>query len=207
MRAAYLAALLLLSAHAAAAEKPKKVAIGPGSPKGALLIKIPARTIDHQLLFIRDGSSTEHMFWIRAAWKSQNDLFIVETLPPGRYQLEAVYQQGKWTGCLTTRTLKTTVEAGKIGYLGKLDARATLTGIARGAQANKHLTAGTFDWFFYRKDIAAPNLSDRGLDDLAGAKSFVRENMPDSTAEVTSAELQWGSYELSKPSGRANRCG
>ena len=201
---------LLLCAQPAMADNPRKVAIGPGSSKGALLFAVPPSSISYQLLFVRaerDGSSSrEYWVGINAGPMNEGDRFIVTTLPPGQYLLEAVYQQGKWVACLQARTLTVSIEPGKILYLGTLDARPTLAGIQRDAQAGNQRKAHTFQWHFYRSNVAAPSLADRDPDGLARAESFVRQHMPRSSAPATLAELQWRPYSSARPSGRAGRC-
>lgn len=200
----------LLSVQPAMADNPRKVAIGSGSPKGALLFKVPQSAIGHQLLFTRDGDgrSPPRAYWvgIEARPASEGERFIVTTLPAGRYRLEAVYQQGKWVACLQATTLTVSVEPGKIAYLGTLDTRATLASIQRNAGASNQGSARTFQWHFYRTNVAAPRVADRDTDGLARAASFVRQQMPRSSATATLADLQWGPYVTLKPSGRADRC-
>ena len=140
----YLAALaLFLCAQPAAAVNPKKVAIGPGSPKGALLFRAPPFWIDQLLLFTRDGpdasSSREYYVANKNRPTAKGESVLVTTLPPGRYRLEALYQQDKWVACLQANTLKVTIEPGKIAYLGIIDTRPTLASIQRNARASNDL--------------------------------------------------------------------
>lgn len=207
----YLAALaLFLCVQPAAADNPKKVAISPGSPKGALMFKAPPFWIDQLLLFIRDDpdTSSSREYWIAILNRptAKGDSILVNTLPPGRYRLEAVYQQDKWVACLQANTLKVTIEPGKIAYLGTLETRPTLASIQRNATASKELRAYMGQWHFYRTNIDVPLVLGRDTEDLAQAEIFVRQQMPKSSALPELADIQWAPYESSKPSGRANRC-
>ncbi|HEY7809482.1 MAG TPA: hypothetical protein VIA98_03770 [Allosphingosinicella sp.] len=214
MRGSILAApaalAMLLCTHGAAADTPRKVAVGPGSPKGALLFKIPALPIGYRLFFIRAeelGTRAQgHSVFIKETKSGEGERFVVESLKPGRYLLGSVHRQAKWIACLETRTFLVTVEPGKIAYLGTLDVRPTLDSIQRNAAARKQLSAQTFQWHFYRTDIAAPRLSDRDTAGLAQAASFVRQNMPKSIAAPSLAPLQWSTYPGVKTSGGADRC-
>ena len=207
----YLAALaLFLCAQPAAADNPKKVAIGPGSPKGALLFRAPPFWIDQLLLFTRDGpdasSSREYYVAIKNRPTAKGESVLVTTLPPGRYRLEALYQQDKWVACLQANTLKVTIEPGKIAYLGIIDTRPTLASIQRNARASNDLRAYMGQWHFYRSNIDVPLVVGRDPEGLAQAQSFVSQQMPKSSAIAELADLQWGAYESPEPSGRANRC-
>jgi hypothetical protein len=204
------AAAVLACAQPAAADKPQKVAIGPHSAKGALLFEVPPTPFPFLLLFTRtDGSGRLlESKWVGIEGKPADggNRYIVETLPPGRYQLDSVHQQGKWVGCLEASTFKFSIEGGKIAYLGTFDARPTLASIQRNAHRKKELSAIRFEWHVYRTDIVTPTISGRDPESAARAASFGRQNMPKSSATATLADLQWGPYERSKPSGRPDRC-
>jgi hypothetical protein len=208
--AAPMALTMLLCTHAAAADTPGKVAVGPGSPKGALLFKIPPSPIGYRLFFIRDDElgamARGHSVFIKETKAGAGERFVIESLKPGRYLLGSVHRQAKWIACLEARTFLVTVEPGKIAYLGTLDVRPTLDSIQRNAAARKQLSAETFQWHFYRTDIATPRLTDRDAAGVAQAESFVRRNMPKSTAAATLAPLQWSTYSGVKTSGGADRC-
>lgn len=207
----YLATLaMLLSTQPAIADNPRKIAISPGSSKGALLFKVPPSPITYQLLFTRNDKNgrPSEVYWIgiKGRPSDEGDRFIVETLPPGQYQLEAVYQQSKWAACLEAATVTVSIEPGKIAYLGTLDALPTLAGIQRNARATNQLSAQTFQWHLFRTGVVAPRVSDRDPDSLVRAESFVREHIPRSLATVTLADFQWRPYVRSETSGRPDRC-
>lgn len=201
---------LLLCAQPAAADNPKKVAIGPGSAKGALVFRAAPSTIGYALFFTRDEGKGA---WSRGYWvvvegsrAGESDRFIVETFPPGRYRLNAVYQQGKWAACLHATTFTVTVTPGNIAYLGMLDARPTLASIQRNARAKNELNALTFQWHLYRTNVVAPGLSGRDPESVADAGNFVRQHMPKSSATMTLADVQWGPYASSETGRRPNEC-
>jgi hypothetical protein len=211
MRGSHLAALaLLLCASPAVADNPKKVAIGPGSPKGALLFTVPPLAVDYQLLFTptdkKASSSREYWVFVKAVPREKGERFIVTSLPPGEYLLEGLYQQRKWVACLQAKTMLISIEPGRIAYLGYLDARPTLASIQRNAEASKELVAHYGDWHFYRTDVAAPRVSGRDDGGLARAEAFVRKHMPRSSASPGLAGLRWLPYEIVGTTGGANRC-
>jgi hypothetical protein len=202
---------LLFCAHPALAESnPRKIAIGPASPKGALLFRVPALPIDYQLLLLSvDESgvpSRREWVYIKAAPLEDGDRFIVATFPPGKYLLEGVAQQSKWVACLHARTLTISIEPGRIAYLGTLDARPTLASIQRNANTPQGRIAHYGQWHFYRTNVAAPGVSDRDAGELARAEAFVRERMPRSSASAVLANLKWHPYALVGRSTRADRC-
>lgn len=208
--AAPLALTILVCTQSAAADTPRKVAIGPGSTKGALLFNVPASPIGYRLFFIRAEDlgtrARGHSVFIRESRASEGERFVVESLKPGRYLLASVHRQSKWIACLAARTILVTVEPGKIAYLGTLDVRPTLDSIQRNATAEKELSAENFQWHFYRSDIAVPRLTDRDAGGLAQAETFVRHNMPKSAASASLAPLQWASYRSVNSSSGADRC-
>lgn len=202
------ASAALLCAGPALAEDPGKVAIGAESPKGVLLFKIPPIPITHVLMFTREGASPTTAYWVRIKGRpiAEGDRFVVTTLPPGRYRLDAVYLQLKWVACLHAAVPTISIDPGEIAYLGSLDTRPTLASIQRSAQAHKHLTASTFEWHFYRIDVGIPRVADRDPEGLAQAESFVRRDMPRSSAAVALAELGPGRDAGSKQTALADRC-
>ena len=186
---AALAALLV--AGPAVADEPRKVAIGPDSPKGALLFKAPPMPVAHMLALTREGGSPTRTYWVRikATPIAEGDRFIVTALPPGRYRLDSVHLQVNWLGCLHATMPSFSIEPGKIAYLGSLDTRPTLASIQRSAQAHKNLTASLGQWYRYRVTSGVPRIADRDPEGLARAESFVRREMPRSSAAVALAEL------------------
>jgi hypothetical protein len=202
---------VFLAASPASADKPAKVVIGPGSPRGAVLFKVAPSPVAYELSFFRDKepgffSSNFYPIFVERAQTGEGERFVVETLPPGRYELEAVFQQRRWGACLNARTLAFTIKAGKIAYLGTLDPRPTLASIQRSAEAAGDLTASNFQWHLYRTGVRAPTLSDRDAQALAEAKNFVRRNMPRTSAPTELAEAEWGPYVGVSSTGNRDRC-
>lgn len=202
------ASAALLCAGPALADDPGKVAIGPDSPKGALLFKVPAVPIDHVLMLSREGDSATKAYWIRIKpmRSGEGDRFIVTTLPPGRYRLDSVHMQRFWLGCLHASVPTFSIEPGRIAYLGSLDTRPTLAAIQRSAQAHRNLTASIGQWYRYRIDTGIPRIADRDPEGLARAESFVRREMPKSPAAVALAELGPGQDSGAAQTALAFRC-
>lgn len=202
------AAALLMAAQPAIADKPRKVAIAADSRTGALLFKLRAQPVGHQLVFARNGKSSfwsvGHRIFIEAGG---SDRFIVEALPPGEYRLNAVHQQQAWAACLEARTLTVTVKAGEIAYVGMLDTDPTLASIQRNARLNKDLTARTHQLHLYRAGVAPPLVSGRDAGGLAEAASFARQEMPKSAAPVRLADLRWGPFDSSTTHKKLDACG
>lgn len=198
----------LLCAQPAAADDPRKVAIGPGSPKGALLFKIPASPIHHVLMLTREGNSPtgDYGVPIKPMRAGEGGRFIVTALPPGRYRLDSVHLQRAWMGCLHSAMPTFSIEPGKIAYLGSLDTRPTLASIQRSARARRNLTASLGQWYRYRIDVGIPRLADRGPEGLAQAESFVRREMPRSSAPVALAELGPGQDSGATQSALGYKC-
>ncbi len=207
-RASAAALAALLFAQPAAADDPRKVAIGPGSPKGALLFKVPPAPAHHVLMLTRIGASPTHAYGvpIKARPIAQGDRFIVTALPPGRYRLDSIHLQRWWLGCLHATVPTFTVEPGKIAYLGSLDTRPTLASISRSAQAHKNLSASLGQWYRYRIEAGIPRLSGRDAEGLAEAVSFARREMPSSSGGVALAKLGAGQDVGSLQTARAMMC-
>lgn len=196
-----------LAAQPAAADDPRKVAVGPGSPKGALLFKVPPAPAHHVLMFTRIGASATNAHWVsvKARPVAEGDRFIVAALPPGRYRLDSVHMQRWWLGCLHAAMPTFTVEPGRIAYLGSLDTRPTLVAISLSAQAHKNLTASLGQWYRYRIETGIPRLANRDPEGLAQAESFARREMPRSSGPVELAELGPGE-DVGPQTSRAAMC-
>ena len=203
-------ALLLCAGPATAADNPRKVAITPASPKGALLLKVPPVPIDYVFLLVRlDAAgkpSREDWLFVKPVTLETGDRFIVGTFPPGEYLLEGIAQQSRWVGCLHARTLEISVQPGKISYLGAVDVRPTLASIQRSADRPKEQVAHYGQWHIFRDEIAAPIVTERDAGGLARAQSFVRQHMPKSSAAATLAVVRWLPYQLIGRRTRINRC-
>jgi hypothetical protein len=203
-------ALLLCAGPATGSDNPRKVAIAPGSPKGALLLKVPPLPIDYAFLLVRLDErgvpSRSDWIFIKPVPLEAGDRFIVATFPPGEYLLEGVAQQSRWVGCLHARTLKVSIEPGKIAYLGAVDARPTLASIQRNADRPKEQVAHSGQWHIFRDEIAAPIVTERDDAGLARAASFVRARMPKSSVAATLAAVKWLPYHLLGRRTQINRC-
>ena len=204
------AACSLLAAQPAAADKPRNVDITPSSSRGALLFKVRPQPVGHMLVFTRNQRSSflsvGHRIWIKGTGP-EKERFIVEILPPGEYRLNAVHQQQAWAACLEARTLTVTIKAGEIAYLGSLDAGPTLATIQHNARLNKQMSASAHELHLYRSNVVPPQIAERDAAAVAQAQTFVRQEMPKSSAPVNLAHLEWGPFESSATHQKLNACG
>jgi hypothetical protein len=173
------AAVLLVSAAQAPAEKPRNVAITPASKKGALLLKVQTRRTPYTLVFTKDGKSnflsTGYQIEVKGSFDEPAESYIVQTLEPGFYRLNAIHQQQNWGACLEARTISVRITSGRIHYLGRFEAGATLATIQRNAIQGKQTSARMHAMNMYFDHVAPPLLTATGEADPALAAGPVIE--------------------------------
>ena len=210
MRAALVAALLT-SASPGMAEKPRNVAITSGSKKGALLFKVQTRSTPYTLVFTKDGKSNwmsvGHQIEVKGSLDQPVERYVVQTLEPGEYRLNAIHQQQNWGACLEERTISVRVEPGRIHYLGAFEAGPTLASIQRNAIRGKQTSARTHAMNMYFDDVEPPLLSGRDETDRLAAETFARSQMPKTTAPVGIAGVEWVSFATPASHSNLGHCG
>jgi hypothetical protein len=208
---AALAAALLFSASAGVAEKPRNVAITSDSKKGALLFRVETRQTPYTLVFTKDGKSnwlsSGYRIEVKGSFDKPAERYLVQTFEPGEYRLNAIHQQQNWGACLEDRTISIRITPGRIHYLGHFEAGTTLASIQRNAIRGKQMSARTHQMNMYFENVDPPILSGREAADRAAAETFVRSEMPKSSASVELANIAWVNFAT--PAGHSNlgHCG
>ncbi len=206
-----IAAALLLAASQGMAEKPRSVALTSKSPKGALLFRVQTRQTPYTLVFTKNGKSnwlsTGHRIEVKGSFDAPANRYVVQTLEPGEYRLNAVHQQQNWGACLQDRTVTVRISPGRIHYLGHLEVGPTLASIQRNAVRGKDLRARTHSMNMYFTDIDPPLLSMREEADRVAAEAFARAEMPKSSAPVGLAEIDWVSFATPAAHNNVGHCG
>lgn len=202
---------LLFAACPGMAEKPRNVALTPKSSKGALLFRVQTRPTPYTLVFTKNGKSdwlsTGHRIEVKGSFDAPVTRYVVQTLEPGEYRLNAIHQQQNWGACLQARTITVRIAPGRIHYLGHLEVGPTLASIQRNAIRGKDMRARTHSMNMYFTDIDPPLLSRRDEVDRAAAEAFAKAEMPKSSASLGLAEIEWVSFTTPASHNNLAHCG
>lgn len=211
MRAAFIlaGAALTLAAPALAESNPAKVRLTAQSGKGAILIRVPVQPFSYGLLFSKDGKSgfLSRVYVMQVKAGPQGDSWIARTLAPGRYRLDSMWQQGRWSVCLESGTFEVEVKPGRIAYVGRLDTDALLTDLQRQAvAAGKTVQYGTSYYLSHNK-TSVPPLGGRDEAGLREARAFADGTMNASGRLVDLGEVRETSFATPKSGKAIKVCG
>ncbi|HEU0099498.1 MAG TPA: hypothetical protein VFQ67_12080 [Allosphingosinicella sp.] len=197
------------AAPALAESNPAKVRLTAGSGKGAILIRVPAQPFSYGLMFSKDGRSgflsRVHIMQVKAG--AQGDVWIARTLAPGRYRLDSMWQQKRWSVCLESGTFEVEVKPGRISYVGRLDTDALLADLQRQAvAAGRTVVVGTAYYLSHNK-TSVPPLGGRDEAGTAEARAFAEEGMNGSGELVDLGDVRETSFATSKSGKAIKVCG
>lgn len=203
-------ALVLIGAAPAAAQKvPERIRLTVSSRDGAVLIRVPVQPFDYALQFSRNGSSgflsRVYLMSVRAGPPGYR--YIARTLSPGRYRLDSVWQQGRWSACLEQGTVQFPVAAGQIAFVGTLQTEEVLTSIQRQAVERGRTSVAGSDFVVSRPEEARPTVDGRDDAALAGARSFAETVMNRSGSLVRLAPVSETSFSTSGAGRAIKVCG
>jgi hypothetical protein len=153
------AAGLLTTGPAAAESRPERVRLTAESSKGAVLIRVPVQSFEYSLQFSRNGSSgfLSRVYQMNVRAGPAGYRYIARTLAPGRYRLDTVWQQGRWSACLEQGTIEFQVIAGRIAYVGTLQVEPILASVQRQAVARGRTSVAAGDIVMSRADDTPPD--------------------------------------------------
>jgi hypothetical protein len=206
---AALAAIVALTAwtSASAFKNPASIALDERSREGVLLVSVPTAPFGYKLTLQKEGSGGfgSRVFYVAIGsdYGSIESKYETRRLAPGRYVLKYVMQQNAWIGCLEDGTVLIDVKAGRVNYLGHVDARETLKGIQAGAVAAGELTGGGGRGGGIYYDLPKPTIDRRDAAGLDAARAFVRSEMPRVRAPVELATI--APYSFRRPDDRNRR--
>jgi hypothetical protein len=211
MRIAALPALaaFTLAAPAVADSNAAKIRLAAGSGKGAILIRVPVQPFSYGLMFSKDGKSgfLSRVYIMQVKKGGPGDTWIAETLSPGRYRLDSMWQQKRWSACLESGTFEVEVKPGRIAYTGRLDTDALLADLQRQAvAAGRTVQTGTSYYLSHNK-TAVPPLGGRDEAGLREARAFADEGMNGSGRLVDLGEVREVSFATSKSGKAIKVCG
>lgn len=207
--AALLAAGAASATPAAAETNPAKIRITPASSKGAMLIRVPVLPFDYSLSFSKNGSSgfLSRVYQMRVRAGPPGYTYIANSLSPGRYRLDSIWQQGAWSACLEQGTVEFPVVAGRIGFVGTLQVVPVMEAIQRHAIERGRTTVQGTDYVMARPDIDRPVVDGRDEAGLADARSFADEAMNGSGSLVGLGDVNEATFGTSRAGRAIKICG
>lgn len=211
MRTASILALsaLALASPALAESNAAKVRLTAQSDKGAILIRVPVQPFSYGLMFSKDGKSgfLSRVYVMQVKKGAPGDSWIARTLAPGRYRLDSMWQQKRWSVCLESGTFEVEVRPGRIAYVGRLDTDALLADLQRQAvAAGRTVVVGTAYYLSHNK-TSVPPLGARDEAGLREARAFAEEGMNGSGRLVDLGAVKETSFATSKSGKAIKVCG
>ena len=202
------AAALALPAPGLAESNPAKVRLTERSGKGAVLIRLPVQPVPYALQFSKNGSSGFlSRVYLMKVKPGSGHAWIARTLGPGRYRLDSMWQQGRWSACLEAGTFEFEVKPGRIHYVGTLDTDAILASLQQQAvRAGQTTQAGTAYYLSHGKTMVPP-LGDRDSAGLAAARAFAEQGMNGGSRLVELAPVKQVAFGTSKAGKAIKVCG
>lgn len=211
MRIAFMTAFaaFTLTAPALAESNPAKVRLTGQSGNGAILIRVPVQPFGYGLMFSKDGKSgfLSRVYMMQVKKGPRGDAWIARTLAPGRYRLDSMWQQKRWSACLENGTFEVEVKPGRIAYVGRLDTDALLADLQRQAiAAGRTVQTGTSYYLSHNKTVVPP-LGDRDEAGIRAARAFADEGMNGGGPLVDLGAVREVSFATSKSGKAIKVCG
>lgn len=128
-----LAACLLLAiglgAAAYAQKSPERINLAPDARDGVVLIKAEALAVPYLLMIQQVGQSGfgSRVYTVVMKPDRHSPAYIGRTLKPGRYVIRSIWQQSVWGLEFSKETVEFEIKAGRISYLGELNAEELLS--------------------------------------------------------------------------------
>ena len=207
---AFASALIVVSASPAIAQKrPDRIHLTATSRSGAVLIRVPVQPFDYTLQFSRNGNSgfLSRVYQMNVRAGPPGYRYIARTLSPGRYRLDSVWQQGRWSACLERATIEIPVEAGRIAYVGTLQVDSILAAIQQSAIERGRTSVAAGDFVVSRPDDVRPIIDGRDEAGIADARTFAQTVMNGSGNLLQLAQLNETSFSTSGASRLIEICG
>lgn len=209
-RVALALALAAAPSFAVAQKSPEKIKLTAQSKDGAVLIRVPVQPFDYALQFSRNGSSgfmsRVYMMKIEGS-PAPGYRYIARTLAPGRYRLDSIWQQALWSVCLEQGTFEFTVTAGKIAFLGTLNAGQVLASLQSQASAASQTTQTVGGYFQSHDSTPPPVVQGRSSEDLDAARQFAQATMNGSGALVDQVDVNQAAFATSGLGKAIKICG
>ena len=147
-----------------------KIAVPKGEKTAAIMFEAPIVFGDYTLLLsplTEDGQYTQNAetFTVRekkAAWTGRGTTLQLRSAKPGTYVVRMMTTQTWWGGCFSERTIKFTVEPGKVTYLGRLDPTLALASIDLEVMRTGKVTSSGGQLRLMKENMIPPSFSLEG---------------------------------------------
>ncbi|QAY78489.1 hypothetical protein [Sphingosinicella sp. BN140058] len=207
LRLALVLAVAVVPTSSMAQKSPEKIKLTAESKDGAVLIRVPLQPFDYALQLSKNGNSgfLSRVYMMKIGSSPVRGYrYIARTLAPGRYRLDSMWQQGRWSVCLEKGTFEFTIAPGRIAFLGTLDAEQVLESLQAQAQFKGEETQAGGSYFQSHDATPAPVVQGRADEDLDAAR---QANMNRSGALVELAELDDAAFGTSSLGKAIKICG
>ncbi len=209
--AAAAALLITLPGTSLSAQKrPDKIKLTAASKDGAVLVRVPVDRFPYALQFSKNGNSG---FMSRVYIMKVDEAaapgyaYIARTLAPGRYRLDSMWQQARWSACLEQGTFEFTVRPGEIAYLGTVRTDRVLEAIQGQATGAGQATQSGSSYFQSHDHTAGPPIEGRDEDGLRAARDFAQTGMNGTASLVRLADVSDARFATSAAGKAIKICG
>lgn len=203
-------AAFVLAAPAFAESNPAKVRLTETSGKGAVLIRVPVQPFPYALQFSKDGKSgfMTRVYLMKVKTGAEPGYaWIARTLSPGRYRLDSMWQQSRWSVCLEGGTFEVDVKPGRIAYVGTLHTDLILTDLQRQAVAAGRTTQVGTSYYLSHNKTVVPPLGGRDEAGTRAARAFADSGMNGSGRLVDLGTVRQVSFATSRSGKAIKICG
>jgi len=203
------AALVCWAGPVTAQKSPEKIRLAASSRDGAVLIRVPVQPFPSALQFSKDGNSgfMSRVYMMKMPEGEPGFRYIARTLSPGRYRLDSVWQQSRWSVCLEDGTFEFDVRPGEIAFLGTLHTDVLFRSLQDQAIASGSTVQRGTSYFISHGGTDQPLIDGNDAAGLVAAGSFAETTMNGSGELVRLANIQSASFATSDAGKAIKVCG
>jgi hypothetical protein len=203
VRSAALALLLiLLTAVPALARNPDRIAITPQSPKAAIILKAellpipPTYRTSYRINLKRYDPEEQRMLGgpfagatFAATRGSVVDGYMILQVEPGTYAFQDLSRQDYWALCFNDGSLRFTVGAGEVVYLGEMDVRMHVAELETMAMTSGRTSVRNGQVAHFFDGVTPPAFKPVDAEELAAAAAMAQSRMPRTTVAPRAVEF------------------
>lgn len=121
-----------IPAVAAAQKSPDRIRVTPQMRDGVVMVRVPDSPVSYMMVLQRVGSTGfgSRVYHLTAE-PGRGATYLARTLKPGRYRFSSLVQQRHWGLGFGARTTEFEVVAGRVSFLGELNAAPLLASLQR----------------------------------------------------------------------------
>ena len=200
---------------ACTATPPSRLTLKGEDEKAIILMKVVPAKIEYSLnIEAYDPATLSAEFGLFGSRedltvKASTEEFVARKIKPGKYLFTSFIQQRQWAVCFHDYTLSFEVKPGEVLYLGDFSPKVHFEQLQAYAGVFGDRYADTDTLHHYLDGIAPPQIGSpqSRKDTLPMAEKFVRDSMPDVTANVRLADYKRARFEVSSTRNGERICG